>query len=135
MEECTYMNKNMLLVGSLVLIVLAIGMVAILDKTTSSKEGSTDVRARAATSKDLMVNAVVESVDETAGTITVQNLYFADNSRSGDAKDMGTWIVTPPSGFILSTLSPGTKVAIGVDSKTFLAIKRTLTANTITQIK
>lgn len=129
------MNKNMLLVGSLVLIVLAIGMVAIIDKTTSKQDATTDVRARAATSKNLMVNATVESVDENTGKITVQNVYFADNSRAGEAKDMGTWIVTPPDSFNTASLSPGTKVAIGVDAKSFLAIKRTMTAATITPIK
>ena len=125
----------MLLIGSLVLIVLAIGMVAILDKTTSKQDSTTDVRARAAQTKNLMVNAVVESVDETTGKITVQNVYFADRSRAGEAKDMGTWIVTPPSSFETSTLTPGTKVTIGVDAKSFLAIKRTMTAVTITVIK
>lgn len=125
----------MLLIGSLVLIVLAIGMVAILDKTTSKQDSTTDVRARAAVTKNLMVNAIVESVDENTGHITVQNVYFADNSRSGEAKDMGTWIVTPPVSFDTSILAPGTKVSIGVDAKSFLAIKRTMTAATITVLK
>ena len=130
-----YMNKNMLLVGSLVLIVLAIGMVAILEKTTSKNDSTTDVRARAATVKSLQINATIESIDEISGAITVQNVYFADVSRSGDAKDMGTWIVTPPLSFSTVTLTPGMKVLIGVDSKTFLAAKRTLTATSITPIK
>jgi polygalacturonase len=91
-------------------------MVAILDKTTSKQDATTDVRARAATAKNLMVNATVESVDENTGKITVQNVYFSDTSRSGEAKDMGTWIVTPPDSFYTATLSPGTKVAIGVDA-------------------
>jgi hypothetical protein len=125
------MNKNTMLVGSLVLIILAIGMVALLDRSSSQSEGSTDVRARAAITNTLMINAVVESTDETLGTITVQNVYFADSSRAGEARDMGTWIVTPPSAFNLGSVSPGTRVRIGVDSKTFLAAKRTLTAVSI----
>lgn len=129
------MNKNTLLVGSLVLIILAIGMVAILDRSTQSKDSTTDVRARAATAKTLMVNAVVDTVDETSGTLTVSNVYFADTSRSGEAKDMGTWIVTPPATFSLGSVSSGTKVLIGVDSKTFLAMKKTMTAVTIVPVK
>ncbi len=126
------MNKNLLLVGCLVAIIAAIGFVSILDKTTSSNGAGTDVRARAALGKNLSVNGIVESVDESAGTITVQNVYFSDTSRSGEAKDMGTWIVTPPSSFSIGTLTSGTKITMGVESKSFLAIKRTLTASTIT---
>ena len=129
------MNKNLLLVGSVVLIVLAIGMVAILDRTTTAKDASTDVRARAATTNTLKVNAIVESIDEAANTITVQNLFFDDSSRAGESKDMGAWIVTPPTTFDLSTLTEGTKITIGVDSKSFLAVKKTLTAITIKTIK
>lgn len=129
------MNKNTLLVGSLVLIILAIGMVAILDRSTQTSDSGTDVRARAATVKSLMVNAIVDSVDETAGTLTVSNVYFADTSRAGAAKDMGTWIVTPPATFSLGSVSPGTKVLIGVDSKLFLAMKKTMTAVTIVPVK
>lgn len=129
------MNKNTLLVGSLGLIILAIGMVAILDKTTQSKSASTDVRARAATTKNLMIDGVVQSVNEVNNTLIVERVIFADTSRSGPAKDMGTWIVTPPASFSIASISPGAKVLIGVDAKTFLASKRTMTAMTIVQMK
>lgn len=123
----------MLLVGSVVLIVLAIGMVALLDRTGggSKDTGSQDVRARAAVSKTLMMNGNVVSVDENAGTITVNNVFLADESRSGEAKDLGTWIVTPPATVSLGSMTPGSSIAIGVDAKTFLASKHTMTAVTL----
>ncbi len=121
----------MLLVGSVVLIILAIGMVAILDRTGGTNNENTDVRARAAISKTLQVNGTVDSYDETNGTITVSRVYLADTSRAGDAKDLGTWIVTAPETFSVSSVSPGSNVLIGVDAKTFLAAKHTMTAVTI----
>jgi hypothetical protein len=123
-------TRNFFLIGSLILIILAIGLVAILDRTSSSTS-DTDVRARAGTTNALMVNATVVSVDEAKGTCAVADLYFADTSRSGDAKNFGNWIVTAPGNFNLATLQPGTAVTMGIDGKTFLATQHTVTAITI----
>jgi hypothetical protein len=131
-EDNMFRNKNVLLIGSIVLIVLAIGLVTLLERTSSSTATSTDVRARAAVAKTLQVNATVISVDETKGLITVSDLYFADVSRSGEAKNLGTWVVTPPPTFGVGSLSPGTSVVIGVDAASFLVSEHTLTAVTIT---
>jgi hypothetical protein len=58
-------------------------------------------------------------------------LYFADTSRSGDAKNFGNWTVTAPANFNFATVSIGMNIAIGVDSRTFLTTAHTLTALTI----
>ena len=121
-------TRNFLLFGSFVLIILAVGLVAILNRTQSSTE---DVRARASASNALQVNATVTSVDEAGGTIVVNDLYFADTSRSGEAKNFGAWTVTVPANFNMMSVSIGMNVVIGVDSKTFLATSHTLTALTI----
>lgn len=129
-----FRNKNVFLLGSVVLIVLTIGLVSILDRAGSSTAPSTDIRARAAVTKTLQVNATVESVDETQGLINVSDLYFADQSRSGEAKNLGSWVVTPPSSFNVGSVSAGSKVTIGVDAATFLITKHTLTAVTIVPV-
>ena len=126
-----FKNKNVLLFGSLGLIVLAVGFVAILENV-STPGSSGDVRARAALTKTLNVNATVASVDEAKGTVTVADAYIADDSRSGDPKNLGAWVVTVPKNFNMASVQPGTNIAIGVDPTTFLAVKHTMTALTIT---
>lgn len=125
------MNKTMLLFGSILLIILAIAMVAILNRTSSTATSS-DVRARAAVVKTLQFNATVNSIDETAGTVAVDNMYLADESRSGDPKSMGSWTVTAPTGFNFASVSEGMRIIIGIDPKTLLAENHTVTALTIT---
>jgi len=123
-----FKNNNLLLVGSTILIVLAIALVAILNRANAPTATTGDVRARAATAKTLQVNATVASLEETRGIVIVTNLYFADVSRSGDAKDLGSWIVTPPATFSWGSVVPGDPVVIGVDAASFLVAKHTLTA-------
>jgi hypothetical protein len=124
-------NKNVLLFGSFGLIVLAIGLVTVLDRVGSPNQTSTDVRARAAVAKTLQVNATVISVDEDKSVIMVGDVYFADVSRSGEAKNLGRWTVTPPASFSYSSVSPGSRIVIGVDSESFLVSEHTLTAVSI----
>lgn len=130
-----YKHKNLLLLGSVIFILLAVALVAILDRTGSSS-GSSDVRARASATNALQLNGTVNSVDEIQGTLLVDNVYLADESRSADAQNLGSWIVTaPPGGFNFASVSPGQSVKIGIDAKTFLVESRTVTAFTITPVK
>lgn len=124
------MNKNMFLLGSVFLIILAVAMVALLNRGTSPS-GSEDIRARAAVTKSLQLNGTVANIDESTGTIIVDNVYLADNSRVGEATSMGTWTVTAPPNFNMASIAPGQNVVMGIDSKTFLAQSRTVTALTI----
>lgn len=124
-------TRNFLLFGSFAIVVLGVALVTILNKTQSTTSSETDVRARAATTNALQVNATVMSVDAGKGTLAVSDLYFADNSRSGEAKNFGNWTVTAPANFNFTTVSTGMNIAIGVDSKTFLTTAHTLTAVTI----
>lgn len=124
-------NKNVLLFGSIGFIVLAIGLVTILDRFSSPQETSTDVRARAAVTNTLQLHGTVSSVDEAKGTVTLSDVYFADASRSGDAKNLGVWTVTAPPAFNFASVAPGMFVTVGVDAKTFLATSHTVTALTL----
>lgn len=125
-------NKNVLLLGSVVLIVLAIGLVALLDRIGSPTTDSSDIRARAATVNALKLNGTVTEIDETKGMLTVDNVYFADISRSGEAKNLGMWTVIVPATFNINSAPPGTNVVIGVDPTTFAITSHTMNALTIT---
>jgi hypothetical protein len=125
-----FKNKNVFLFGSVILVVLAIPLVSLLGRMGSS-DTSGDVRARASATNALQMNGTVNSVNETQGTILVDNVYLAEESRSGDAKGLGTWTVTVPAGFNLASVLPGQTILIGIDSKTLLAETHTVTALTI----
>ena len=124
-------NRNIFLLGSIGFIVLAIGFISILDRIKTPNDVSTDVRARAAVTNALMINATVESIDQDNGIIQVADAYISDVSRSGEAKNLGNWTVTSPPGFNYSSIKPGMNVTIGVNSKSFLVSKHTLTAISI----
>ncbi len=132
-NEGTVKNqKNVLLLGSVGLIVLAIGFVAVLDRISSPAPNTSDIRARAGITNMLKLNGTVDDVDEINGTLTVRDVYFADVSRSGEAKNLGTWTVAAPSGFNFASVAAGTPVVIGVDPKTFVVTSHTMIALTIT---
>lgn len=123
-----FKNKTALFVGSVILIFVAMAIVSIIDRT--KPDSSTDVRARASGANSLEFNGIFESVDA-SGALIVNNLTMADSSRVGEAKNLGTWTVTPPVNFNTGTLSAGSKIIIGIDPKTFLAQSHSLTALSI----
>lgn len=127
-------NPNMFLVGSVVLILLAMALVAILDRTIP-KGNSSDVRARATNKQALSLIGIVAASDETKGTVQVDNLQFSDASRAGAAQNLGSWVVTPPVGFNFASVSPGTRVTIGVDAQTFQVSTHAMTAVSLVPTK
>ena len=127
-------NPNMFLVGSVVLILLAVALVAILDKASPTGNTS-DIRARATNKQVLTVVGVIANIDETKGTVQVDNVQFTDTSRAGAAQNLGSWIVTAPGTFNFASVSPGMSVTIGVDSQTFQISTHTLAAISIVPAK
>lgn len=127
-----FRNKTVLLFASVALTIMAIAIVALINKTSSTTGSTTDVRARASSVNTLQFNATVDSIDAASGTVIVNDMYMADTSRAGEAKNLGTWTVTPPFNVNTAVLTPGAKVVIGIDPKTFLAQSHSLTALTIT---
>ena len=124
-------RKNLLIFGSLGLIIFGIILVAIIDRVVSSNSAS-DIRARAGVTKRLTANATVISTDLTKGTIVVTDLYFTEESRSSEAKNFGSWTVKAPTTFDLVPLSPGADLVIAVDASSFNVPDHTLTAASIT---
>lgn len=125
-------NKTVILFASVALTIMGIAIVAIINRTGSPSGSSTDVRARASGATTLQFNATVDSIDAASGAIIVNDMYMADTSRVSEAKNLGTWTVTPPFNVNTAILTPGAKIVIGIDPKTFLAQSHSLTAVTIT---
>lgn len=123
-------NSNIFLFGSVILILLAIALVAILDKASPAKN-TTDVRARAGTQTTLFLVGTVSSADEAKGTLEVSSVYFADKNRAGDVQNLGNWSVTVPTGFDVTSVSPGATVTIGVSAGSFQVTTHSMTALSI----
>lgn len=128
------MKRNVILLGTVLLIVLAIALVSLLSRTGSSTS-ETDVRARAAATKALQLVGTVASADDAKGIVVIDNAYLADENRVGEAKNMGSWTVTAPGTFNFASVSPGQQVIINIDSKTFLIESHTVTALAIVPVK
>lgn len=123
-------RKNLLLLGTLVFIILAAGLVSVLNRT-NSKNTAGDVRARAATANSLELIGTVVSTDEAKSTLLLDTVYLADESRSGQAQNLGTWTVTAPAGFNLASVVEGQKIKVGVEAKSFSVEDHTVSALTI----
>lgn len=118
--------------GSVILIVGAIVVTAILNRTTSEKPQ--DVRARASVTSLMRLTAIVSAVDEAAGTIIVNDIQFASSAPEnlqGLAAQGGEWTVIALS-INLATLRPGARVELQVNPSSFNIAERTLTAAAIT---
>lgn len=106
--------------ASLALIIVAIVFSAFLNQRQSS---NADIRARATTAGLVKVTGIVAEVNENDGTIMVDNVAFEDST-----KNLGSWTVTPPTSFSLSSAYPGAKLLLTVDPPTMLAQLKTFTA-------
>ena len=125
-------NKtNLFLFGSVALILLAVVLVTVIEKT-SPISSSTDVRARAGTQYALKFTATVNTINETKGTINVTGVQLADSNRIGDPQSLGDWTVTVPPSFNFASVSQGMTVTIGVDASTFNMTSHAVTAVSIT---
>ena len=124
-------KANLFLFGSIIVILLAIGFVAVLGNAKPSGP-STDVRARAGNQSALQLVGIVNSVNEDKGAIGVTAVQFANSDRSGEPQNLGDWTVTVPSAFNFASVSQGTAVTIGVAATTFNISSHEVTAITLT---
>lgn len=117
-----------LLLGSLLLVILAIAVTGFISLSQKKDGQTTDIRARASAVSTLSLKGTVKQVDVKKGMLIVRNLRFT----TVDTEDLGEWTITPPPEFDLSKLTPNAKLLIKADSKTFSIPSRTLTAVEIT---
>jgi hypothetical protein len=119
-------NTLLYIAVSVGLIVAAIAATAILNK--SKENASSDIRTKAGVSTTLRMTGTVAAVNESTGTFSLANVRFATSESNAI---LGTWTVTPPSGFSLVSLSPGTQLTMTIDPTTMLATSSTVTATQI----
>jgi hypothetical protein len=127
-------RSNLLLLGSLVLIILGIALASLVNRFTSPGSES-DIRAHAAAANRLKIYATVAIVNTEENTIGVSDIYFTEDSRSGEAKNLGSWNVTIPSDFRLTTVNPGSKIVIEVDPLAFNIAGHIIKATSIKLVK
>ncbi|MEK7060868.1 MAG: hypothetical protein AAB937_01390 [Patescibacteria group bacterium] len=131
------MNKKP---NSLIYIVAAVGLIIVGIVTTAiinavkntNQSGGTDIRARAAVTNTLKLTGIVSEVIDLEGMLIVSNVQFADTSRSGTAKDYGTWKVFVPTNFALITATVGSTVTFNIDAKSFNVTTKSVVASQIT---
>lgn len=125
-------NSSLLyFLASVGLVIIAIVFTAVVDRVRSPAP-STDIRARAGKSLALKFTAVVSEVNEVEGILTVDNLRFAGQERGAATKTLGTWKVTPPPRFRLSSVAPGSRITLAVNPTTFQTTTHSFTATEIT---
>ncbi|OGG23749.1 hypothetical protein A3A79_00890 [Candidatus Gottesmanbacteria bacterium RIFCSPLOWO2_01_FULL_43_11b] len=115
-------NSYPYIAGSLALIIVAVVFSGFLNRQQAS-QSSADIRARASAPGMVKVTGVVSEVNEVEGIIIVDDVRFEDSTKS-----LGTWSVTPPSGFSLTSAFSGAKLIITVNPPTMLAESKTLSA-------
>ncbi|MEK7577661.1 MAG: hypothetical protein AAB492_03555 [Patescibacteria group bacterium] len=126
-------NSLIYLISAFGLIVVGIITVAIINAVKNTNQsGGTDIRARAAVTNTLKLTGIVSEVVDVEGMIIVSNVQFADTSRSGAAKDYGTWKVLTPTNFVMSTAVVGSPISFTIDAKSFNVTSKSVSASVIT---
>lgn len=116
--------------GSRVLIIfsvllLLLGVLTIVGINMNFFSGQ-EIRAKAAVVGGVKLSGTVESVNLSEGKMVINNVQFT----AGTTTNLGTWTIIAPREVNLGEFSPGMKVYIGADPKTFVINdpQRTLTA-------
>lgn len=117
------------------LIIMGVVTTAIINVVKNNQSSATDIRAKAGVVNTLKLTGTVDSINDTAGTITVLNVQFADESRSGKPVNYGTWSVTPPATFSLSSALPGTRISFTVNSDSFNVSSKQVVAAQVTVLQ
>lgn len=117
------------------LIIVGVITTAIINAVKNNQGSTTDIRAKAGVINTLKLTGTVDHIDESIGTITVLDVQFAAESRSGKPVNYGTWTVTPPQTFSLLTAIPGAKITFTVNSDSFDVVSKKVTAANVAIVK
>lgn len=115
-------NYTLFFILSVGFVLLSIAFITILGQTSSTDSVSKDIRAKATVQNSMQLTGTVSLVD--AGSITVDNVRFADNDNTAS---MGTFTAYPGSGVSISNIRIGSTVRLSVDASTFDTQKKTFT--------
>lgn len=120
---------------SLIYIMALAGLIVVAIITTSiigavkNNNGTADIRAKAGVVNTLKLIGTVESLDDATRTLTVLDVQFSPESRSGKAVNYGTWKVIAPAAFDIFSAVPGAKINFTVNSDSFdVALKEVVAA-------
>lgn len=116
------------LITTVALILVAIITTAIINISRNRQEAPADIRARAGVTNTLKLTGIVSQINDTEGILMVDNVQFDEESRSGPPQNLGTWSVTPPPGFALTSVVPGDQLIFTVEAKSFNISSRSVTA-------
>jgi len=115
-------NSLLYLVSTIAFIIVGIILTGIIN---TNKSSSTDIRSRASATSGIDATAIVSEVKN--DTVLVDQLTFTSSPQ----KNMGSWIITPPTSAKLETFTDGTKIKIIIDPTTLKIETHTLTAKEI----
>ena len=131
------MNNNpkglIYILSAVGLIIIGIVTTAIINAVKNTNQSASgDIRARAAVTNTLKLTGTVSEVIDIEGMIIVSNVQFADTSRSGTAKNYGTWKVLAPSNFPLTSAVVDSPITFSIDAKSFNVSTKSVVASQIT---
>lgn len=106
------------LIAAVMLIVVGIITTSLIS-SVKDRDSTTDIRAKAGNTNTLKLFGTISGVNDIEGTVIVTNVEFSRDSRSGDAKNYGTWTVTPPANFQFSSAAPGLSTTFTVETISF----------------
>lgn len=115
-------NTFLYIISTLSFVLLGIILTTVIDQTKSK-----DVRTRASATTGINATAVVTAIDSETNTVTVNQLAFNSNEN----KALGSWVITPPSSFVISSVIPGNTIAIKIDPAQFDIQNHTITVKEI----
>ena len=126
-------RANRLVYIILILLIIVAGIITTtIINSLKNNTSPADIRARAGVINTLKLTGTVSDIDTANVTMTVDNVILNAESRSGQEINYGTWIVTPPRTFTLSSASPGTKVTFVVNSASLDVASRQVVASQVT---
>lgn len=114
-----------LYVGSIALVIAAIVVTAVIDRSKSQQE---DIRAKANVTSGQVATATVSSIDETGGTMMVTAFAIGTSAPAGS--NDAPWTIAISGVVNTSTIGPGMKVqmelvptSVNISAHTATAIK------------
>lgn len=120
-------GSSWLYIGSIGLVIVAIAITAVIDRTKSSQE---DIRAKAGLTTGQVATAVVSSFNESVGALLVTNFAIGKNGTSTNTTQI--WTIELPSTVNTASLGEGARVTMKLDPKTVNISTRTARALEVT---
>lgn len=117
-------NSSWLYIGSVLLVIVAIAVTAVLDRNKNQQE---DIRAKASVTTGQAATAIVSSVNESSGTLLVTSLIIGSLSDNTKPNQL-TWTITVPGNFNTGSVGQGSRVSLKLIPSTVNIQLRSATA-------